>query len=213
MRVVSVNVGRPKRMPHGGRSVRTSIYKTPVAGRIAVRFHNLDGDSPGDPALHGGRDKAVYAYPSEHYAYWRETLGRDLEWSAFGENLTIAGLVEPDVCIGDHFRIGSAVLCVTQPRLPCYKLATKLERRDMARLFEESGRSGFYMSVVEEGELAAGDAIERVRESDHGVTVLEVNRLHRPPAPLDLLERALAVPELSGATRRELERVRAKSAP
>ena len=213
MRVVSVNVGQPKRLPHGRRSVRTSIYKSPVTGRIAVRFHSLEGDRPGDPSVHGGRDKAVYAYPSEHYDYWRETLGRELEWSAFGENLTIAGLLEADACIGDHYRIGSAVLCVTQPRLPCFKLATKLERRDMVRLFEESGRSGFYFSVVEEGELAAGDAIERVRRSSHGVTVLEVNRLHRPPAPLDQLERALAVPELSAATRRELEQVRANTAP
>lgn len=163
MRVLSVNVGTPREVARHGRRVWTAIFKAPVAGRVAVRRLNLEGDAQADLTVHGGAAKAVYAYPGEHYPLWREELGRpDLSWGAFGENLTLEGLVEADVAIGDRLRIGTAELIVTQPRLPCFKLALRFERRDIGKLFMASGRSGFYLAVAREGELAAGDPVEHL---------------------------------------------------
>jgi len=163
MRVLSVNVGVPREVTWHGRVVRTAIFKEPVSGRVAVRRLNLEGDAQADLTVHGGAAKAVYAYASEHYPAWREELGRpDLPWGAFGENLTLEGLVEEDVAIGDRLRIGTAELVVTQPRLPCFKLALRFERQDIGKLFMASGRSGFYLAVVREGALAAGDPVEHL---------------------------------------------------
>ena len=175
MKVVSVNVGRPRRVEWRGRQVRTAIWKTPVAGRVRVTRLNLEGDKQSDLRVHGGVDKAVYAYPSEHYAYWaRELPDVDLSWGAFGENFTTEGLLERDVRIGDRFEVGTAELQVTDPRMPCYKLGVRFERDDMVKRFLAHGGSGFYLAVIREGDVAAGDPIELTARSDRAVTIADV---------------------------------------
>jgi MOSC domain-containing protein YiiM len=177
-RVISVNVGQPREVGFRNGFVLTGIFKQPVAGRITVNELNLAGDRQADLTVHGGRDKAVYCYPVEHYAYWAVELpGTDLPYGMFGENLTTEGLDEASVCIGDQFRVGSAVLQVTQPRTPCYKLGIKFGRSDMVDKFWSSGRSGFYLSVIAEGELGQGDLIERVAIGAGQVSIAEVLQL------------------------------------
>lgn len=172
MKLISVNVGVPREIFWKNRVVTTGIFKEPVAGRIAVRKHNLAGDQQADLSVHGGPDKAIYVYPSEHYEFWRNELpGVDLPWGMFGENLTIEGLMENEVNIGDRFRIGSSVLAVTQPRMPCFKLAAKFGRDDIIKRFLDSRRSGFYLAVIEEGEVGAGDAIERIYRDENDITI------------------------------------------
>lgn len=175
MRIISVNVGRPQSIPSEGEAVLTSIFKTPVVGRVLVRTLNLDGDEQSDLRVHGGPNKAVYLYPSEHYDFWRRQLP-DLAfpWGAFGENLTIEGLLEDDVRVGDHLRIGTAEFIVTQPRQPCYKLGIRFDRPDMVKRFYRSGRSGFYVSVFREGEIGSGDAIELHPAAGDRPTITEV---------------------------------------
>jgi MOSC domain-containing protein YiiM len=177
-RVISVNVGQPEEVGFRDGVVLTGIFKAPVAGRVALHKLNLAGDRQADLTVHGGPDKAVYCCPVGHYPYWAEELpGTELPYGMFGENLTTEGLNETSVYIGDRFRIGSCVLQVTQPRTPCYKLAIKFARSDMAEKFWSSGRSGFYFSVIEEGELGAGDGIERVAVGPGRVSVAEVLQL------------------------------------
>jgi len=179
MSVVSVNVGLPRIVKWRGKAVSTGIFKEPVVGRVAVRRLNLDGDRQADLSVHGGPDKAIYAYPSEHYPYWRERLpDTDVPWAAFGENLTTTGLSEDTVHIGDRFRVGSAELVATQPRTPCYKLGLRFGRPDMVRLFHKSGRSGIYFAVLEEGDVAAGDAITLLRRATGSLSVADINRLY-----------------------------------
>jgi MOSC domain-containing protein YiiM len=201
-----VNVGTPRIVDAGGgRTVLTSIFKKAVQGPVKVGRMNLDGDRQADLTVHGGFSKAVYVYPAEHYSYWREELSRsDLDWGTFGENLTTYGATEDTVHIGDRLRIGSVVFQVTQPRMPCFKLALRMNRPDMVKLFWRSGRSGFYVSVVEEGALAAGDAIERIGFGDPPVAVAELVRLHRDKrASREDLLRALETP-LSSEWKTEL---------
>jgi MOSC domain-containing protein YiiM len=158
-------------------TVSTGIFKSPVAGRILLRQHNLDGDRQADLTVHGGREKAVYVYPSEHYAHWRQELpGMDLAYGSFGENFTTEGLDEESVHIGDRFRIGEAVVEVTQPRMPCYKLAVRFKRPDMPKRFHASGRCGFYLAVLQEGELGPGDTFERIARNQRGLSVRETYR-------------------------------------
>jgi MOSC domain-containing protein YiiM len=179
MKLVSVNVGRPREVDWGGRRVRTSIWKAPVRGRVRVDRLNLQGDQQSDLSVHGGPQKAVYTYPSEHYAYWtRELPGIDLPWGAFGENFTTAGLLERDVKIGDRLRVGSAEFVVTQPRMPCYKLGARFGREDMVKRFLASGRTGFYLAVLSEGELGSGDSIAFTARDDHNVTVADITARH-----------------------------------
>ena len=176
MRIVSVNVGQPREIVDAnGRTVLTSIFKSPVGdGAVRVRELNVDGDRQSDLVKHGGPLRAVYIYPSEHYAFWRTELpGAELPWGAFGENLTIEGLLESEVRVGDRFRVGSTELVVTRPRKPCFKLAIRLGCTDMVTRFRASGRSGFYLSVAREGELRAGDAIARIKQGD-GPTIREM---------------------------------------
>jgi MOSC domain-containing protein YiiM len=207
VKVVSVNVGLPRDAVWRGEIVRTAIFKEPVAGAVALRGHNLDGDEQADLSVHGGADKAVYAYPSEHYAFWREWLAVDeLPWGAFGENLTTKGLHESAVAIGDRFRIGTAVLEVSQPRIPCHKLALRHERADLPKHFHRSGRSGIYFRVVREGELMAGDAIERVATDARGLTVADVQSLARGAPDQTLLRRAVEHPALAAVWRDELRK-------
>jgi MOSC domain-containing protein YiiM len=198
LRVVSVNVGLPREVDWHGRTVRTSIWKSPVAGPVRVSPLNLAGDQQSDLSVHGGTEKAVYAYPSEHYEHWRRELpGQDLPWGSFGENLTTEGLLEPDIRIGDRLRVGAAELVVTQPRMPCFKLGIRFGRDDMVKLFLRIGRSGFYLAVLQEGEVAAGDPIEITGRDGHGVTVAEIANLYaRDKDNQDLLRRAVEVPAL-----------------
>ena len=177
--VVSVNVGMPREVTANGQVVRTGIFKSPVVGRVAVGPLNLEGDAQADLTVHGGTDKAVYAYPSEHYPAWRREFPHlQFPWGAFGENLTIAGLDEEIVRIGDQLRIGSAMFRVTQPRMPCFKLGIRFDSPDMIKHFQHSGRSGFYLAVVETGELAAGDAIELHPTALASLTIATITRLY-----------------------------------
>lgn len=198
MKLVSLNVGLPREVLWKGRTVTTGIFKDPVEGSVVLRKLNLEGDRQADLSVHGGPDKAVYAYPSEHYDYWRDVLaGTDLPWGMFGENFTTAGLIENEINIGDRFRIGSALVMVTQPRMPCYKLGVKFGRDDILKLFLQSRRSGFYFSVIEEGEVAAGDAIESVSRDPAGITVADITGLYANDEPdLRLMKRASAVEAL-----------------
>jgi MOSC domain-containing protein YiiM len=178
--------------------VRTSIFKSPVSGRIRVTELNLEGDQQSDLSVHGGIDKAVYAYPSEHYAFWRQKLpGIDLPWGAFGENFTTAGLREETVHIGDRFRVGSAEFVVTQPRMPCFKLGIRFNRPDIVKQFLQSGRSGFYFAVLKEGEVTAGDSMELLKGDERGVTVADVVSLYGQDATnQELLRRVSDLPSL-----------------
>ncbi len=203
MRVLSVNVGRPREVPWQGGTARTSVFKAPVEGRALVRALNIDGDEQSDLSVHGGREKAVYAYPSEHYPRWKAELpGTALPFGVFGENLTMEGLLEEDVRIGDRLRAGSAELVVTQPRVPCFKLGIRFGDAGIIRRFEESGRSGFYLSVAREGDVAAGDAVEWVERDPRGLTVAVVAALRVAKEPdRDLLRRAGEHPLLSAGWR------------
>ncbi len=208
MRVVSVNVGQPREVDWRGRSVTTGIFKEPVPGRVPLRRHNLEGDRQADPSVHGGPDKAVYAYPVENYDYWRGQLpGRDLPPGIFGENLTVEGLTEDAVHIGDELRVGTARLVVTQPRMPCYKLGLRFGDPGMVKRFLAARRPGFYLGVVEEGAIGAGDPIERLREGEDRVAVAEMLGLIVADQPdADALRRALGVPGLAAVWREEFRR-------
>jgi MOSC domain-containing protein YiiM len=192
MRVVSLNVGLPREIEWRGRTVLTSIYKAPVDRRLLVTTLNFEGDGQADLTVHGGRDKAVYVYPFEHYEFWRRELAQaDVPIAAFGENLTTEGLLESEMRIGNRFRIGSAEFVVTQPRLPCFKLGIRFGRPDIVKRFLQSGRSGFYLAVTAPGEVGEGDSIELIARSDEGLTVADVVNLYTVDAEnQDLLRRA-----------------------
>jgi MOSC domain-containing protein YiiM len=179
MKLVAVNVGLPREVTWHGRIVTTGIFKEPVDGRVRLRKLNLDGDGQADLKVHGGKDKAVYCYPLAHYDYWkRELPGRELPAASFGENFTAEGLLEEAVHIGDQFSIGSAEVIVTQPRLPCYKLAIRFQSDDMVRRFLVSGRTGFYFAVTREGEVGADDEIRAIARDHEAVPVSEITRLY-----------------------------------
>ena len=179
MKVLSVNVGLPREVVWRGKPVVTGIWKTPVPGGVPLRSLNLDGDRQADLRAHGGQDKAVYAYPSEYYELWsRERPELDLGPGTFGENLTTEGLPDDGVSVGDRFRIGTAELVVTQPRLPCFKLGIRMGRDEFVTEFLERGLLGFYLAVVREGEVAAGDEIAEVARDPRGFPVTEVARLY-----------------------------------
>ncbi len=202
-RVISVNVGKPREVLWRGRTVTTGIFKDPVQGRVALRRLNLNGDKQADLSVHGGLDKAVYAYPAEHYSYWQKELpGMQLPWGMFGENFTTEGVLEVDVRIGDQFRIGSAEVMVTQPRLPCYKLGIRFGRDDIIKRFMAAGRPGFYLRVLQEGEVGAGDTIERISRDDGEVTVSDVFRLiGKDRDDTETLRRAVQVKTLPDSLR------------
>lgn len=198
MKLLSVNVGFPREIEWKGKLVRTSIFKAPVLGRVRVTQLNLEGDQQSDLSVHGGIEKAVYAYPSEHYPFWRKELpGIDLPWGVFGENFTTEGLLEEAVYIGDRLRVGSAEFVVTQPRMPCFKLGIRFDRPDIVKRFLQSGRSGFYFAVVKEGEVTVGDSIELLKRDEHGVTVADVVNLYgRDATNQELLRRVSDLPSL-----------------
>ena len=195
MQVISVNVGLPREVVWKGMTVQTGIFKEPVDRPVTISNLNLAGDQQADLTVHGGAEKAVYAYPAEHYAYWREKLPDvPFSWGKFGENLTTEGLTEDALCIGDRLRVGTAVLMVTQPRMPCYKLALRFDRDDMIKRFLTSRRSGFYFSVVEEGVVQAGSKVEILSRDPHRVAVVDIVRLYLGQArDPELLRRAMNV--------------------
>jgi len=179
MKIISVNLGLPRRVLHHDREVITSIFKSPVTDPVMLRFLNLEGDRQSDLRVHGGRNKALYAYPFEHYDYWRDQLPEaDLSWGNFGENLTTEGLHEQDTLIGDVYRVGAATVKVTQPRMPCYKLGIRFGRDDMLKRFLASGRSGIYFSVVQEGLVDRGDVIEKISSAPEGISIADVTRAY-----------------------------------
>jgi len=198
MKLISVNVGLPREITVAGKTVRTSIWKYPVQGRVHVSTLNLEGDQQSDLSVHGGIDKAVYLYPSEHYSYWRTQLPDfDLPWGAFGENFTADGILEDQIKVGDRFRVGSAELMVTQPRMPCYKLGIRSNRRDMVKRFLVSKRTGFYLAVLREGEVEKGDAIEFTEKQESGVTITDIVNLYSTDSEnQELLRRATELPAL-----------------
>ena len=198
VRVVSVNVGLPRVVSWQGRSVATGIFKQPVDDAVSLVGVNLEGDGQADRELHGGADKAVYAYPAEYYEYWSQALGRELPWGMFGENLTVAGMpTEHEIAIGDRFRIGTAELIVTQPRLPCFKLGIRFDDPQMVRRFLKAGRTGYYLRIAIPGRLAAGDEIEPLACDAARVPVADITRLFAEERwDVAGLRRALAVEAL-----------------
>ena len=179
MKLLSINVSKPKPIQYGGKTIQTGIFKAPVSGTVMLREKNIDGDGQGDLRVHGGTYKAIYGYPFEHYAYWQQELHRDdLAYGQFGENLTLEGLLEEAVHIGDIFQIGATVkLQITQPRVPCFKLAYKMGLPEFPKQFLESRRVGFYFRVLEEGEITAGDAIARIETAPEPMSVTEIVNL------------------------------------
>ena len=198
MKIISVNVGLPRLVFRNGEPVSTGIFKEPVAGRVRMRTLNLDGDRQSDLSVHGGPQKAVYVYPSEHYDFWkRELPDTELPWGMFGENLTTTGLFETEINIGDKFRVGTAEVMVTQPRIPCYKLGIRFNRVDIIKRFLLSERSGFYLSVLNEGEVGAGDEFQLLEKNDSGVRVVDVTRLYSSERNnVALMQRAIATEAL-----------------
>jgi MOSC domain-containing protein YiiM len=198
MKIVSVNVGLPREVTWQGKLVTTGIFKKPVDGPVMMRTLNLDGDGQADLTVHGGVSKAVYAYPSEHYDYWRAELpGVDLPWGMFGENFTTEGLLEEAIYIGDKFRIGEAEVMVTEPRMPCYKLGIKFGRADIIKRFLASRRTGFYFAVVREGMVGAGDAVELIGREQQKISVADITRLYAfEKDDLKSLRRAIEVEAL-----------------
>lgn len=177
MKLLSIQVGRPRKVRWDAKTVSTGIFKEPVPGRTMLHRDNLEGDQQADLTVHGGWDKAVYVYPSEHYPLWQAELsGIPLSYGMFGENFTTQGLDESSVHIGDRFRVGGAVVEVTQPRMPCYKLGIRFGCPDMPKRFHASGRCGFYLAVLQEGEVGAGDIWERLARNDQEVSVIETYR-------------------------------------
>lgn len=213
MKLLSVNIGGARAIRHRGQNVMTGIFKEPAQGQVKVTTLGLAGDVQADFKVHGGIHKAVYCYPFEHYEHWSRELGRnDFACGQFGENLTTTGATEDDTNIGDIFRLGDVLLEVTQPRVPCFKLAHKMNASGFPKKFTASGRTGFYLRVLAEGEIAAGDAIERVKIDPHGITVRETMRImHIDREDFDAIKKALAVPALTPSWREELEdRLRAR---
>lgn len=198
MKLISVNVALPRLASYRTETVKTGIFKQPVAGPVPLRTLNLDGDRQADLAVHGGPFKAVYAYPSEHLGFWREELpGTQMAYGMFGENFTTEGLFEPKLHIGDRLRVGSAVIVVRQPRIPCYKLAVKFRRDDILARFLRSGRSGFYFSVEQEGSVQAGDSFEFLSREPEAITIAEMNHLFADDRyNRELLNKATATPAL-----------------
>jgi len=208
VKLISLNTGGPREVQANGETVRTSIWKSPREGRLRVAATNIDGDEQSDLTVHGGTDKAVYCYPSEHYAYWRDELpGMDLPWGVFGENLTTEGLLESDVCIGDRIQVGTAEFQVTQPRQPCFKLGIRFGRADMVKRFVASGRSGFYVSVVREGHIARGDAIRIVERAKGSMSVRDIFLLKfDDEGKPDQVRRAAAIAALTPSWREHFQK-------
>jgi len=214
MKIISVNVGMPRLVEYMGEPVATGIYKSPVEGAVAVNPLNLAGDAQADLRVHGGVSKSVYAYPSEHYAFWRtEYPDKDLPIAIFGENLTTRGILETEICAGDKIRVGTAEFVVTEPRFPCFKLGIRFGRKDILRRFQKSRRSGFYLSVAKTGEIRAGDSIEFLSRDRHRVTIEELVRLvdeKNNPDILKIARRAVEVEALPESWKLQINKMLAQ---
>ncbi len=208
MQLLSIQVGRPKIVMRDGEPVSTAIFKAPVTGRVKLQTLNLEGDRQADLSVHGGPSKAVYVYPVEHYDYWRTELPEmDLPWGMFGENFTTQGLHESEINIGDKFQIGSSIVMVTEPRMPCYKLGIRFGRSDIIKRFLASERTGFYLSVIQEGEVGAADPIKIVEQAQESVRVSDITRLYgRDKNNRELLRRATQVAALPESWREYFQR-------
>lgn len=198
MKVLSISVGLPREVAWKGRTVSTSIFKESVTEPVRLRRHNLEGDRQADLSVHGGPTKSVYAYPSEHYPFWRSEFPEmDLPWGMFGENLTTEGLAEDSVHIGDVFQLGTAQLVVTEPRMPCYKLTIRFEREDIVKRFLQSQRSGLYFGIEQEGTVQAGDQFELLSTNSQRLRVSDITRLYTIDKDnVALLEKAVATTAL-----------------
>lgn len=213
MKLLGVSVGGPREVAYRDRRGRertatTSIYKRPVEGRVMLRATNIDGDAQSDLDAHGGVDRAAYVYGIENYRYWAGALGRDdfAPQAQFGENLTVEGLLDDEVCVGDRFRVGGAVVEISQPRVPCFKLGIRMGIPGFQTRFAEALRTGFYLRVVEEGEIGAGDGIERIARDPVGMTVAETMRLlYFEPDNVAGARRALGIEALSPGWRASFE--------
>jgi MOSC domain-containing protein YiiM len=214
MKLLSVNVSRPREVAHGSETVTTGIFKQPVEGRVMLGTLNLDGDGQADLVGHGGIYKAAYTYSVENYEYWKRELRReDLAFGQFGENFTVEGMPEDEVHIGDVFRVGGALVEVTQPRVPCYKLALKMGLKGFEKRFLATCRVGFYLRVLEEGEVGAGDGVDRVRIDPERITVREMcHLLYFDPENLEGARKALRIRALSPGWRQSFEQRLAKTA-
>ena len=208
MKIISLNVGLPRIVLRNGEPVSTGIFKEPVGGRVLLRTLNLEGDRQADLSVHGGPEKAVYVYPSEHYDFWkRELPDMELSWGVFGENFTTTGLLETEVNIGDRLQVGTAEVMVTQPRMPCYKLGIRFGRADIIKRFLISERSGFYLSVLKEGEVGAGDEIRLLEKSVSSVRVVDITRLYSSDKKnVDLIQRAIETEALPESWRAYLQK-------
>src|SRR5262245_50809435 len=202
-RLLSVNVGQPRDIAWQGRTVHTAVWKEPVQGRRMVRRLNIDGDGQGDLVGHGGEHRAVFVYQIESYRYWQDRLGRsDFTYGQFGENFTVEGLSDDEVCIGDRYMIGEALFEVTQPRVTCYRVGIRMDEPQMAALLTSSGKPGFYFRVLEAGQVGAGDGIVKVADGPERMTVAEINALlYLPGHSRQQLERTLRIPALSAGWR------------
>jgi len=206
-RLLSINVGLPRDIEWQGRTVHTAVWKAPVEGPRMVRRLNIDGDGQGDLAGHGGEHRAVFVYQADSYRYWQDQLRRsDFTYGQFGENFSVEGLSDAEVCIGDRYRVGGALFEVTQPRVTCYRVGIRMNEPDMAALLVRHGRPGFYFRVIEEGAVQAGDEITQVASGPERMSVRDINALlYMPGHPRDQLERALRIPALSAGWRRSFE--------
>lgn len=213
MKLLSINVSKPKPIQYGGKTVQTGIFKEPVSGTVMLREKNIDGDGQGDLRVHGGTYKAIYGYPFEHYAHWQQALQRDdLTYGQFGENLTVAGLLETSVYIGDVFQIGSTVkLQITQPRVPCFKLAYKMGLPEFPKQFLDSRRVGFYFRVLEEGKISAGEAITRIEVASASMSITEIlNLRYFDRDNREKIARARKLPALSPSWKRDFTKILSK---
>ena len=197
--VVSVNVGTPREVGYRGNAVRTAIWKDPVAGPVKFGGHKVEGDEQGNPEVHGGPDKAVYAYAAEDYEWWSSELGRELGPATFGENLTLRGVDVSHALVGERWRVGGTLLEVAQPRIPCFKLGIRMGSQRFPSRFAAAGRPGAYLRVVAEGEIGTGDPAEVVHRPGHGLSVAEVSRIYHDDHAQ--AGRLLQVPELAGTWR------------
>jgi MOSC domain-containing protein YiiM len=210
MQLLAISLSGRQTLSFGGRQAETGICKQPVQGPIQATALGLVGDTQVDLENHGGADKAIYAYTEENYRFWEQTLGRSLPYGQFGENLAAKGMPDAAVHIGDIFRIGAVECQVTQPRVPCYKLGLRMEDPGFVRRFRHSGRVGFYLRVLKEGALQAGDAIERLHEDPGQLSIQDAMlALDKNPRQQDIIRRALAIPALSQAWRDSLEKKKA----
>jgi MOSC domain-containing protein YiiM len=208
MKLISLNVSLPRIVEYNGELVATGIFKQPVQGPVMLRTLNLDGDRQADLTVHGGVSKAVYAYPSEHYEFWKAELPEmDLPYGMFGENFTTEGMFEDAVNVGDRFSVGDAELMVTEPRMPCYKLGIKFGRTDIIKRFLQSRRTGFYFAVIKEGEVKAGDEIELISRDPHNITIADISRLYAfEKDDLETLRRTVKLEALSESWRKYFQK-------